>query len=103
MGREPSVADALERTYEAGQSLIVRRVDLLVAETRLFLREARQLGVGALLAIAGWLFLVQGVIDGLAERYPRFAVELAVGLAHVAAAAALFFRTRGGPAKQEEP
>ena len=97
MDREPNVADALERTYEAGQSLIVRRVDLLVAEARLLLHDGRALGIAGLVAVAGWLFLMLGVIDGLAQRVPRFAVELAVGLAHVGAAAVLLRRARAEP------
>jgi hypothetical protein len=101
MSREPSVADALERTYEAGQSLVVQRVDLLVAETKLFLRDGRTFAIGVVVAVAGWLFLMHGVIDGLAERYPRFAVEFAVGLAHVGAATLLLLRGRKVPRRPE--
>src|SRR5262245_7589167 len=64
MAREPDVADALERTYEAGQTLIAGRVDLLLAEARLLLHDGRALGVAGLVAVAGWLFLMLGVIDG---------------------------------------
>ena len=94
MHREPSIGDALERTYEAGQSLIVRRVDLLVAEVKLLLHDGRTFLIGSALAVTGWLYLMHGVVDGLAEHYPRFAVELAVGLAHVGAATLLFLRAR---------
>jgi len=94
MQREPSIGDALERTYEAGQSLIVRRVDLLVAEARLLLRDGRTFLIGSAVAVTGWLYLMHGVTDGLSERYPRFAVELAVGLGHVGAATLLFLRAR---------
>ena len=88
------MADALERTYEAGQTLIAGRVDLLLAEARLLLHDGRMLGVAGVVAVAGWLFLMLGVIDGLAELVPRFAVELAVGIAQVGAAALLIQRTR---------
>jgi hypothetical protein len=101
MIREPSVSTALERTYEAGQSLIVRGVDLLMAETKLLLRDGRTFGIGVLAALAGWLFLMHGLVDGLAERYPRFAVELAVGLAHVGAAALFALRARSAPPRRE--
>ncbi len=94
MQREPSIGHALERTYEAGQSLIVQRIDLLVAETKLLVRGGGLLLLGGLVAFVGWIHLVHGVIDGLAERYPRFAVELAVGFAHVGAAALVLFRVR---------
>lgn len=94
MRRESSIGDALERTYEAGQSLVVRRVDLLVAEAKLLLHDGRTFLVGSAVAVTGWLYLMHGVTNGLAERYPRFAVELAVGLAHVAAAMLLLVRAR---------
>ena len=95
------MVDALERTYQAGQSLIVRRVDLLVAETKLLLLGGRAVLAGVVLAVAGWLYLMGGVIDGLGERYPRFAVELAVGLAHVGVATLLFLRARSIPPRAE--
>jgi membrane-bound ClpP family serine protease len=94
MNREPTVTDALERTYEAGQSLIVRRIDLLVAEAKLFAQSGALAVVGGVLALIGWILLVQGVVDGLSQRMPRYAVELGVGLLHVAIAAALMFRVR---------
>jgi len=94
MSREPSVGHALERTYEAGQALLVRRIDLLVAESRLFLRAGRALGIGVVVALLGWLYLMEGLIDGLAGRHPRFAVELCVGLAHAVLAALLLLRGR---------
>lgn len=101
MTREPSVSHALERTYEAGQSLIVRRIDLLGAELKLFLRAGQAMLVGAVLAVLGWLYLMGGVIDGLAGRYPRVYVELGVGVAHVALAALLFLWSRSTRAKPE--
>ena len=101
MDREPSVSHALKRTYEAGQSLIVRRIDLLVAEIQLFRRAGQAILVGALAAVLGWLYLMEGMIDGLTGRYPRFAVELGVGFAHVGLAALLFLRGRSLTAKAE--
>jgi hypothetical protein len=94
MQRESSIGDALERTYEAGQSLIVQRIDLLVAESKLLAQSGGRLALGVVVALAGWLFLVQGVIDGLAQRHPRFAVELAMGLAHAGLAALVLLRAR---------
>ena len=102
MSLDPHVTDALERAYEAGRSLLARGVDLLAPRTRLFLGDGRMLGIGILVAFSGWLFLMFGLIDGLAERYPRFAVELAVGLAHGGAAALLILRGgRRAPATRE--
>jgi hypothetical protein len=96
MQREPSIGDALERTYEAGQSLIVQRIDLLVAESKLLAQNGAMLALGAAVALAGWLLLVQGVIEGLAQRHPRFLVEVAMGLAHVGLAALVLLRARRG-------
>ena len=97
MNREPSIGDALERTLEAGQALVVRRIDPLVAESKLLARSGGLLVLGVVIALTGWILLVHGVIDGLAARYPRFALELAVGLAHFALAAPLLLRTRSRP------
>jgi hypothetical protein len=94
MNREPTVGAALERTYEAGQSLIVRRLDLLVAESKLLAQSGALALVGALIALIGWVLLVQGIVDGLALRFPRYAVELGVGLVHFGVAALLLFRVR---------
>jgi hypothetical protein len=97
MNRARTVGAALERTYEAGQSLLVRRIDLLVAESKLLAQSGALALAGAALAVIGWVLLVQGVVDGLAERFPRYAVELAVGLVHVGLAALLLVRVRSGP------
>ena len=94
MSREPRVGDALERAYDASQSLIVQRIDLLVAESKLLAQSGALLVLGVAVALTGWIFLVHGVIDGLAQRYPRFAVELAVGAAHAGLAALLLLRAR---------
>jgi hypothetical protein len=94
MNREPRVSDALERAYDASQSLIVQRIDLLVAESKLFAESGGMVALGAVVALTGWIFLVHGVVDGLAQRYPRFAVELGVGVAHALLAGLLFLRAR---------
>jgi hypothetical protein len=92
--REPSIGDALERTFDAGQALVVRRIDLLVAESKLLAQSGGMVVLGVVVALVGWIYLVHGAIDGLAQRYPRFAVELAVGFAHFGLAALLFLRAR---------
>jgi hypothetical protein len=94
MSREPRVGDALERAYDASQSLIVQRIDLLVAESKLLAQSGALLVLGVAVALTGWIFLVQGLIDGLAQRYPRFAVEIGVGVAHAVLAALLLLRSR---------
>jgi hypothetical protein len=97
MQQEPTIGDALERIYEAGQSLIVRRIDLLVAESKLLARDGGRLALATLVGFLGWVYLVQGAVDGLSTRYPRFTAELLMGFAHVAAAAAfVLYRARSG-------
>jgi hypothetical protein len=93
MHRESSIGDALERTYEAGQSLIVHRIDLLVAESKLLAQSSGMPLLGGVIALTGWIYLL-GVIDGPALHLPRFAVELGVGIAHIGLAALLFLRGR---------
>ena len=85
---------ALERTYEAGQALIVQRIDLLVAESKLLARSGGMVALGAVVALTGWIYLVHGMIDGLSLHYPRFAVELAVGFVHLGFAVLLLVRAR---------
>ncbi len=94
MDREPSIGDALERTFEAGQALVVRRIDLLGAQSKLLAQGGGRVVLGVVVALVGWSYLVHGVIDGLAQRYPRFTVELAVGFAHFGLAALLLLRAR---------
>jgi hypothetical protein len=86
MRHEPDLPDAVERTYGAALELLSERLDLLAAvlETRL-----RTQGLGAAAAFAGWIYLTLGLVDGLAERFPRFALEVAVGVAHAGIAVLL--------------
>jgi hypothetical protein len=50
--------------------------------------------LGAVVGLIGWIYLVNGAIEGLASRYPRFAVVLAAGVLHLAIAGVLVFRAR---------
>jgi hypothetical protein len=88
------MGEALERTVEAGRSLIVRRMDLLAAETRSLLHDGGMLLAAVAIALIGWIYLVHALTLGLSELYPRSVVEVAVGLAHVVAALLLYFFTR---------
>jgi hypothetical protein len=94
MQREPGITEALERTVQAGQSLVVRRAELLVAEIREFFHDGGILVLASAVALTGWLYLMRGLTDGLSIHYPRFVVEVAVGGAQVALASWLFLRSR---------
>ena len=88
------MGDALERTVEAGQSLIARRMELLVAETRGLVHDGGMLLVASAVALIGWIYILGAATLELSDHFPRFAVELAVGVLHVGAAILLFL-TRG--------
>ena len=95
---DPSLGHALERVFEAQQALVVRRVDLLIEEMTAKLKSTLALSVGvfasAIAALVGWLIAIVGVVDGLDDQLPRSAVEIAIGLLHIAGGAALFFYLR---------
>jgi hypothetical protein len=95
---DPTLGHALERVIDAGQTLIVRRIDLLVEELSSLgnhlLTTLVSTAVGALLALVGWLIIVAGIVDALDDRFPRHGVEIAIGLVHVLAGAALLWRRR---------
>jgi hypothetical protein len=93
---ERGVGDAVERLYYAGQGLLVRRLELLVAEARELLSTGLITGVACALGLAGWFYAVAGVIDGLSKHAPREWVELGVGAAHIVVALgiAAFARAR---------
>jgi hypothetical protein len=97
-GANPSVGDAIERVYDAGQTLIVRRIDLLVEELseqgRSLLTAAVGTIFGAMALLVGWFFVVAGAIDAIDDYVPRFAVEIVVGVLHVGAGAAIAIARR---------
>ena len=92
---DATLGSALERVLEAQQDLVVRRASLmieeLIAKASNFASRWLLATIGCLVAIAGWLFSMVGVIDALDVYFARFAVELAVGVIHIAAGAALIF------------
>jgi uncharacterized membrane protein YqjE len=97
-GADPSFGNALERVYGAGQTLIVRRIDLLVEELaeqgRSLLAAAVGTIFGAMALLVGWLFVVAGVVDAIDDYAPRFAVEIVVGILHIGAGAAIAIARR---------
>jgi len=97
-GEDPSFVDALERVYGAGQTLIVRRIDLLVeelaAQGRSLLTAAVGTLFGAMALLVGWFFVVAGVVDAIDDYAPRFAVEIVVGILHVGVGTAIAISRR---------
>jgi hypothetical protein len=87
--READFGGAALRVVEAGQTLLVRRLELWVAEMRGSARIGFALLLAVFVGLSGWFILVAGVVDGLARHYPRYAVELSVGAFHLAIAGAL--------------
>ena len=97
-GADPNFGNALERVYGAGQTLIVRRIDLLVEELSTQGRNllAATVGTifGAMALLVGWFFVVAGVVDAIDDYVPRFAVEIVVGILHVGAGVAIAIARR---------
>jgi hypothetical protein len=95
-GEDPSLGNAIERVYEAGQALTLRRIDLLVEEFadrgRSLLTSFAATIVGAAVAVGGWFVAVAGIIDVLDDSVPRFAVQIAVGIVHIAVGAVIIQR-----------
>ena len=91
--RDATLGKALERVLEAQQDLVLRRASLmieeLIAKASRFVSRSLIAAVGCLLAIAGWIFAMVGAIDALDVYFARFAVELAVGVLHIAAGLAM--------------
>ena len=105
LGNDVSVGTALERVYEAGQDLIVRRIDLLSEELadegRKALAHALATTAGAIVALAGWFIAIFGVIGLLDDHFPRAGVEIVVGILHVAVGTAIAIRARGHTSASE--
>ena len=91
--RDATLGKALERVLEAQQDLVLRRASLmieeLIAKASSFVSRSLIAAVGCLLAIAGWIFAMVGAIDALDVYFARFAVELAVGVLHIAGGLAM--------------
>ena len=100
---DPTLGSALERVLEAQQDLVIRRAGLLVEELvekgTSFVADALLAALGVAIAFAGWFFAIAGLVDALDDYFARFAVEIAVGVVHVAAGLAIVFarlrRSRG--------
>lgn len=92
------LGEAAGRAFEAAEALAVRRLELALAEARGLAKSGLGFFVAGSIALAGWFYLVAGVINALARDYPRFAVELGVGAFHVVLAVALvaFLRRAAG-------
>ncbi len=83
------MADAIERIVDAGQSLMLRRVELVCAETVQSLRGERAMLVAIPFAIVGWLLVLCGTRSALGMHFPPFAVDIGLGLAHLVVAMGL--------------
>jgi putative superfamily III holin-X len=97
-GNEVTVGTALERVYEAGQDLVIRRIDLLSEELadegRKAVAHALATTGGAIVALAGWFIAIFGVIGVLDDHLPRAGVEIGIGMLHLAIGLAIAFRAR---------
>jgi hypothetical protein len=92
---DPSLGNAIERVFEAQQSLVVRRVDLLLEEITAKAKSLVTLSIGAIVgavaALAGWFIAIAGVINALDDTFARSALEIGIGALHIGAGIALIY------------
>lgn len=106
-GDEPSIGEALERVYEAGQGVLASRIERLsedlAGQGRLLLVSAILVGSGALIALAGWAIVVAGALDAADEWVPRYTAEIAIGAVHCLVGAIVAYRgLRSGRSGERE-
>jgi hypothetical protein len=97
-GGDARLGNALERVYEAGQGLIVRRIDLLAEEiaeqARSVFTSSLAITIGVVVGLVGWFIAIAGIVDALDDRFPRFAVDIVTGILHAGVGAAIVVRAR---------
>ena len=97
-GDDPKLGHALERVFDAGQRLIVRRIDLLVEELSALGNQLVgtivSAALGGVLALVGWVVVLAGIIDALDQRFARHWVAIAIGIVHLAIGVGLLLRRR---------
>ena len=95
-GDQPShgVRKALERIYESGQTLLIRRIDLLVEEARMLVQDTVLRIAGGVIVLLGWIRVMNGMVDGLARVMPQHWAEVSVGALHVALGVGCFLWAR---------
>ena len=89
---DPSVAEALERVYDAGQGLLMRRLELLLEEGRGLLIYALAAGAGLLVAAGGWALVIAGALVALDPGPPRLIAAVVIGCAHLATGVIVAYR-----------
>jgi hypothetical protein len=90
---DPTVTKALERVFEASQSLVVRQLELLLEKARTLVLHALAAVAGILLAAGGWALLIFGALQNLETGLPRLLAFTAVGSAHLILGACVVYRS----------
>ena len=99
---EVGVAEALERVYEAGQGLLMRRLELLLEQARSLLASTLAAQSGLLVGLAGWGLIVASVLQALEPGTSRTVGMLVAGVLHLAAGGAIaYFAMRAANAAKE--
>jgi len=95
---DQGLVHAVERVVDAGQTLTVRRIDLLIEELRAHSFRLLTYAIGAFagvaLGLAGYCVALVGLIDWLDDYFARAAVEIVLGVMHVATGAAVIWLGR---------
>ena len=97
------VAEALEHVYEAGQGLLMRRLELLLEQARSLLASTLAAQSGLLVGLAGWALIVAVGIQALEPGRPRLVGMLVAGVLHLAAGAAIAFAAMRSARAAKEP
>jgi len=103
----PSVVGSVERMFEAGQRLLIERIDLARLEAQdaiaRALRTAIFVIVGGTLGFTGWLALMACMIVALRDYagFPTATSILVVALAHAIGGGALIFYGLASSASQD--
>jgi len=82
--QERGVKGALERLYASGQTLLIRRIDLLVEEGRVIAKGTLVGLIGSVIALLGWIRVMNGLVEVATRAMPHFWAEILVGALHVA-------------------
>ncbi len=102
----PTVVEAVERAYGAGQRLVVDRIDLLTLQAtetwERLVRRGKSAAIGVALAGLGWLCLVGALLSWLSAVWSWPSALALVGTLHVAGGGAFLASTRARPAPTPE-
>ena len=82
-----SIGEAAGRVSRAGERLVATHLQVLIADVQQHLWAGLGVMGAGVVALVGWLYLLEGVVGVLAKLYPPSRIQIAVGLTHLIVAA----------------